>query len=71
MLKSISCVAYLSSCLFLHISFSASYHFHLFSLNVLFTLKTLQGNFGNPTAVNNNFVIRGGKKMNDLVGYVK
>ena len=36
---------------FCTLSFSASYRFHLFSLNVLFALKTLQGNFGNLTAV--------------------
>ena len=45
MLKSIGCVVYLSSCLLLPISVSASYRFHLFSLNVLFALKTLQWNF--------------------------
>ena len=50
-LKSIGYVVYLSSCLLLHISFSASYRLHLFSLNVLFALKTLQGNVGNLTTV--------------------
>ena len=44
-LKSIRYVVYLSSCLLF------SYRFHLFSLNVLFALKTLQGNFGNLTTV--------------------
>ena len=39
MLKSFGCVIYLSSRLLLHISVSASYSFHYFSLNVLFTLK--------------------------------
>ena len=42
-LKSIGYVVYLSSCLLLHISFSASYRFHLFSLNALFALKTYKG----------------------------
>ena len=51
-LKSIRYVVYLSSCLLLHISFSASYRFHLFSLKVLFALKTLQGKFENLTTVN-------------------
>ena len=58
--------------------FSASYRFHLFSLNVLFILKTLHGNSGNLTAVNNILtsksmlsVIRGGRKTKGLVGYVK
>ena len=51
MLKSIGYVAYLSSCLLLHISFSASYRFHLFSLKVLFSLKPYKGIFGNLTKV--------------------
>ena len=50
-LKSIGYVVYISSCLLLHISFSASYRFRLFSLNVLFALKILQGNSGNLTTV--------------------
>ena len=50
-LKSIGYVVYLSSCLRLHIYFSVSYRLHLFSLNVLFAVKTLQGNFGNLTTV--------------------
>ena len=50
-LKFIGYVVYLSSWLLLHISFSASYRFHLFLLKVLFVLKTLQGNFGNLTTV--------------------
>ena len=36
---------------FCTLSFSASYRFNLFSLNVLFALKTLQGNFGSLTTV--------------------
>ena len=39
----------------LHISVSASYHFHQFSLNVLFTLKYYKGIFGNLTTVNISF----------------
>ena len=38
-------------CLLLHVSFSASCRFHLFSLNVLFALKNLQGNFENLTTL--------------------
>ena len=52
-LKSIGYVIYLSSHLLLHISFSASYRFHQFSLNVLFPLKPYKGTFGNLTTVNN------------------
>ena len=51
MLKYIGYIVYLSSCLLLHISFTALYRFHLFSLNVLFAFKTLQGNLGNLTTV--------------------
>ena len=79
-LKSIGCVVYLSSCLLLQISFSASYCFHIILAKCLIHLKNITREFWKfdyseiyflLTEKSMLSVIRGGRKTKDLVGYVK